>query len=233
MKKKQKNLLDVYKNCPIPKEEILANLGLFIPKCELARMLYMDYIYRKILEVHGIIIEFGTRWGQNLALFESLRGIYEPFNANRKIIGLDTFKGFPYVSKEDGDVKIGSFGVTEKYELYLAELLNIQEMEGPSLPARCEVLKGEASIELRKYLGGHPETMVALAYFDLDLYEPTRVCLDLVKDSVVKGGIIAFDELNDRRWPGETIALKEVLGISDYKLCHTLYSSSRSYLVVE
>mgnify|MGYP003971701973 CR=1 FL=1 len=26
-------------------------------------------IYKKIIDVHGVIMEFGTRWGQNLALF--------------------------------------------------------------------------------------------------------------------------------------------------------------------
>ena len=46
----------------------------------------MVEIYRKILDVHGVIMEFGVRWGRNLALFESLRGIHEPFNHNRKIV---------------------------------------------------------------------------------------------------------------------------------------------------
>ena len=51
-------------------------------------------LYQKILNVHGVVIEFGTRWGQNLALFESFRGMYEPYNHFRKIIGFDTFEGF-------------------------------------------------------------------------------------------------------------------------------------------
>ena len=225
----EKNLLDVYNNCPIPKKELLLNLGLFLSKRGLARLLYMDHIYKKIIELHGIIIEFGARWGQNLALFETLRGVYEPFNANRKIIGFDTFEGFLSPSEQDGNATKGSFGVTKGYESYLIELLATQEKEGPLLSKRCVVIKGDAPIELEKYLNDHPETLVSLAYFDLDLYEPTRACLELIKDYMVKGGIIGFDELNDERWPGETIAMKEVLGSN--RLIHTLYSSSRSYLV--
>ena len=37
-----------------------------------------------------MVIEFGVRWGANLGLFQSLRGMYEPFNYNRKIVGFET-----------------------------------------------------------------------------------------------------------------------------------------------
>jgi hypothetical protein len=45
--------------------------------------------------------------------------------------------------------------------------------------------------------------------------------------------VIAFDELNDAVFPGETLALKEVFGLDRYRLVHTPYSSARSYLVVD
>ena len=35
---------------------------------------------------------------------------------------------------------------------------------------------------------------------------------------LVKGSIIAFDELNCKSFPGETIAFNEVLGLNNYKL---------------
>jgi hypothetical protein len=92
------DLFDIYSRCPIPDNEILSQLGLFISKTHFARMLYIHELYKKILDVHGLIVEFGVRWGQNLVLFETLRGIYEPFNKNRKIVGFDTFEGFASVS---------------------------------------------------------------------------------------------------------------------------------------
>jgi hypothetical protein len=36
-----------------------------------------------------------------MALFTTLRNIYEPYNMSRKIIGFDTFEGFPSVSPQD------------------------------------------------------------------------------------------------------------------------------------
>ena len=69
---------------------------------DLARILFMDDLYRRIVDVPGVILELGVRWGQNLALFSALRTIYEPFNHNRKVIGFDTFAGFPSPHAKDG-----------------------------------------------------------------------------------------------------------------------------------
>src|SRR6476661_4121753 len=71
---------ELFRNSPIPENEVLANLGLFIKRQDLSRILFMNELYRKIINVHGIVMEFGVRWGQNLALFESFRGAYEPLD---------------------------------------------------------------------------------------------------------------------------------------------------------
>jgi hypothetical protein len=74
---------------------------------------------------------------------------------------------------------------------------------------------------------------VALAYFDFDLYEPTKVCLEAIKDRLTKGSIVAFDELNYHTWPGETLALKEALGLGRYAIKRTPHNPEPSYIVIE
>ena len=64
----------------------------------------------------------------------------------------------------------------------------------------------------------NPETVVALAYFDMDVYKPTKECLELLKPHLTKGSIIAFDELLHPQFPGETRALKDTFNISDIYL---------------
>ena len=91
-----------YKNCPIPDEQILANLQLFINSKNLSRILFMDHIYKQIIDVMGVVMEFGTRWGPNISQFAALRGIYELFNRHRKLIAFDTFTGFNEITKQDG-----------------------------------------------------------------------------------------------------------------------------------
>ncbi len=231
------DMFNHFKACPIPDEQTLSNLGLFLNSKNLSRILFMDYIYRQIIDTQGVIIEFGTRWGQNLALFSALRGIYEPFNRHRKIVGFDTFAGFPSVTPKDGSsemMKKGELALTENYIEYLTRTLELQERDNPlSHLKKFELRAGDGSVETVKYLEENPETIVALAYFDFDLYEPTKKCLEAIKDRLVKGSVLGFDELNDPDSPGETLALKEVFGLNNIKLKRYRYTSRVSYFVVE
>ena len=88
----------------------------------------MDHLYKQIIDVMGVIMEFGTRWGPNISQFSALRGIYEPFNRHRKIIGFDTFSGFAQIVKQDSNsemMQVGHLKVTENYYDYLDKVLQI------------------------------------------------------------------------------------------------------------
>jgi len=227
----------LFKNCPIPDDEMLSNFGLFLNSKNLARILFMHHLYTQIVDIPGIVIEFGTRWGQNLSLFAALRGIYDTFHRHRKIIGFDTFEGFPSIHKKDGAstlMKQGKLAVTQNYADYLRKIIECQEKDNPlSHIKKYEVIQGDAVIEFEKYLKDHPETIVALAYFDFDIYEPTKRCLELVRPRLVKGSVLGFDELNDPDSPGETAALNEVFGLNNITLRRFRYASRVSYFVIE
>jgi hypothetical protein len=233
----RENFVELYKNCPIPPNELMRNFGLFINRQSLSRMIYMSELYRKIIDVHGVVMEFGTRWGHNLALFSSFRGMYEPFNFTRKIVAFDTFEGFLRLTSEDGkaqELGPGTLSVSEQYDKYLEKILEYHEQESP-LPhiRRFELVKGDAPVMLERYLKEHPETIIALAYFDMDIYEPTKKCLEMVLSRVTRGSVLGFDELNFDLWPGETIAVSEVLGLSKYKITRSPLEPTSSYIVIE
>lgn len=195
----------------------------------------MQKLYSMIIPVHGIICEFGVRWGQNMALFSTLRGIHEPFNYNRRIIGFDTFEGFPSVEAKDGTLaKPGDYAVTEEWMDELETILDIHTQNSP-IPhkKKHELVKGDATTALPAYLEKHPETVIALAYFDFDLYKPTRDCLEKILPYLTKGSILAFDELNMPEFPGETIAVREVLGLSRYAIRREPANPLTSYIVIE
>lgn len=234
---RRKQLVELLENWQIPDDEKLLNLGTFLIPQTLSRILFMDFLYKQILDVQGVIFDFGTRWGQNLSLFTSLRGIYEPFNRLRKITAFDTFEGFPKISKEDGKNKImkkQNYSVAPKYEEYLSKIITIQEQESPlSHIKKHEIVKGDASLEIKKYLKRHPETIVALAYFDFDLYKPTKECLLAIKNRLTRGSVLGFDELNDYACPGETLAVKEILGLNRYQIKRFPHNSRTSYLIID
>jgi len=230
------NFLELFKKCPLPDDQILSNLGLFLNSKNLSRVLFMDFIYKKIIDVQGIVMEFGVRWGQNLSLFTALRGIYEPYNRHRKIVGFDTFEGFPSIHKKDGAsemMKKGQLALTDDYEIYLGKILENQEKDNPLGHIRkFELRKGDGTKQIHEYLESNPETIIALAYFDFDLYEPTKECLEAIKPRLVKGSIIGFDELNDPDSPGETLALMEVFGLENIKLKRFPFASRVSYFEI-
>jgi len=222
-------------DCPIPDHEKVNNLGLLMKRQALTRLFYMYELYQKIIPVHGIIAEFGVRWGQNLALFQNFRGMLEPFNYNRRIVGFDTFSGFPSVHDNDlSHAKKGGMNVTENYQEYLESLLTCHAKFNP-IPniKKHELIKGDATKTFKAYLKNHPETIIAFAYFDFDIYEPTKICLELCKDRFTKGSIIGFDEINNPNWPGETVALKEVLGLDRYHIQRIPYMPTSSFIVIE
>lgn len=231
---RRENFFGFFKKWPIPDEEFFLNLGLFLTPQTLSRILFMDFLYRQILEVQGVVMEFGCRWGQNLSLFMALRGIYEPFNRLRKIVGFDTFEGFPGTSPQDGEkLAPGMYSVTPNYDEYLDQILRFQEQESPLAHLqKYELVKGDASSRIHEYLEKHPETILALVYFDMDIFKPTRDCLLAVKDRLPRGAVIGFDELNDPLCPGETLALKEVFGLENVAIRRFPHNSRASYVIL-
>jgi len=232
----RKSILQLYKDNPIPDNEILSNLSLFIKRQDFSRILFMNELYKKIVGIHGVIMEFGVRWGKNMVLYEVLRGIYEPYNFNRRILGFDTFEGFPSIDEKDGsseNVQVKGMSVTSNYEDYLEKILDYHENESPvGHIKKYELIKGDASVQIHKFLQENPETIIALAYFDFDIYKPTRDCLEAIKKHVAKGTVIGFDELNVHTWPGETIAFKEVFELEKYTIHRNVYSSIQSYIIL-
>jgi len=229
----RENLSQLLKNNFIPDDQILGNLGLFLDSKNLSRILLMEYLFRQTIGVHGDIMEFGCRWGQNVALFNALRGIFEPFNRHKKIIAFDTFSGFPKVHKKDGthDMMIKNALFTHKnHHEFLEKILKAHEELNPlNHLKKFEIVKGDAIKEVPKYLKNNPHTIISLAFFDFDIYEPTKKVLEYIKPRLVKGSIIAFDELNDPDAPGETLALMETIGLNNVELKKFPYASRVSY----
>lgn len=231
----QMDLTKALFEAPIPREEILTHLPIFQDRRCISRILYMNEVYQRIVGVHGSVFEFGVRYGPTLALLTSLRGIYEPFNANRKIVGFDTFEGFLHVDKERDSPKAkkGDFAVPKNYEEYLEKLLMLHEAMGPlENLKRFELVKGDVTRTLPAYLKKHSETVISLAHFDIDLYRPTKICLKAILPFLNKGAVIAFDEINLEDFSGETIAFRELLG-GKFRLIHSPFRAVAAYLVYE
>lgn len=227
----RERLFHLFKERPMSDEELLVNFGLYMRSGALAKILFLDEIYRKIVGIPGSVMEFGVWWGQSLAVFENLRAVHEPYNHQRHIIGFDTFSGYPDVGSKDKRSDIiseGVYSVNTGYEAYLAEVIDFHEKENTmNHIKKHEIVKGDVRQELPAWLARNPQEFVALAYFDMALYEPTKSALQAILPRLIKGSTIVFDELNHRDYPGETEAAMEVLGSANFRIENSRILSDR------
>ena len=192
----------------------------YLRRQTLSRLLYWDQLYRQIVDVPGAIVEMGVMYGATLSTLTSLRGIYEPYNYERKLYGFDTFSGFPVVTPEDGGHwDVGDHATPSGYEDHLRALLSVQEGFSPlSEIEKSKLIVGDVSETLPQWLAENPGQMVAMAIFDMDIYQPTRDALEAIEPRLTKGSIVVFDELTCEAFPGEFRAFQEVVGSKNVRL---------------
>lgn len=200
----------------------------------ISRLLYYNDLYKKIVGVAGCILEFGVQWGATLSQLISLRAIYEPYNHRRHIYGFDTFEGFAstHKLKDGGHLKKGDYKVKKNYQNDLENLLRLHESNCP-IPQikKFTLIKGDVSETANTWVKENPHAIIAMAIFDMDVYAPTKKALEAIKPKLVKGSLLIFDELNCQEFPGETLAVDEVLGLNNLKLRHDPNQPSRAWAI--
>jgi len=233
----RKRLYTLFKNTPIPVDQLLVNLPLYMRSSVVAKMLYFDELYRMILKIPGHILEFGVWWGQNLVLLENLRAVHEPYNHSRRIVGFDTFTGYPSPGDQDKGtyaLEAGGYTVSEGYVQYLREILAYHEQENVmGHIKKTNIVVGDVRDTLGAFLAERPEFTIALAEFDLALYEPTKVALEAIKPRLLPGSVIALDEFNSGEMPGETQAFREVFGSRGYLVRRSAFLPDRTYVILQ
>ncbi len=234
----RKNLMNLFQNRPLPDEHLLTNMGLYMRSSALAKLFFLDEMYQKILDIPGKIMIFGLWWGQDAIVMENLRAIHEPYNHARRLVGFDTFRGYPDSAIGEADkrsdvIKDGGYAVSENYYDYLCALAQYHEDENAMYNIKkMQFVQGDVMETVPRYFAEHPETIVSLAYFDMALYEPTKLCLEYVLKNCVKGSVIVMDELNDADYPGETKALKELAPLNQLQIKRSAILPDRSYWIV-
>ena len=206
----------------IPLLEKLEAFPRFATKRSMARFLVKLELYKRIINTTGIVVECGVLNGAGLFTWAQLSNIFEPVNHTRKIVGFDTFEGFPSIDPAIDNAgllesKVGDLRGSSFEELSLAVEKFNGERSLSHIPL-VHLVKGDFLNTSKTYLEKNSQTIVSLLYLDFDLYEPTRVALERFLPLMPKGAIVAFDELNCESFPGETKALDHVMGIKNYAI---------------
>jgi len=216
-----KSLENIFVNCSDSIEAKLENFPKYVRRQHLKRFLAMYELFKLILPVKGSIVECGVFRGFSLMSWAKLSSILEPENLTRRIYGFDSFNGFPSVSSNDrsgsGIAEVGDFQTSSYDELI--ELLRVYDQDRflGHIP-KVQLIRGDASETIPKFVQQNRHLLVSLLFIDLDLYEPTKAALEHILPRMPKGSIVAFDELDNPIWPGETEALLEKLPLNRLRI---------------
>jgi len=217
-------------------EAKLENFPKYVRRQQLKRFLAMYEIFKLALPVKGSIVECGVFRGFSVMAWAKLSTILEPENLTRRIYAFDSFSGFPSVNEHDrvslGVAELGDFQTNSYDELRsLIEVYDQDRFLG-HIP-KVQLIKGDAAKTIPEFVQQNSQLLVSLLFLDFDLYEPTKVELEQFVPRMPKGAILAFDELDNPIWPGETQALLDSLSVGRLRIQRLEWDPYIGYAVLE
>jgi len=212
------DLLAAFEQSPLSLAQRLQAFARHVRRQDIARLLCKYELFKLALPCHGSVVECGVFTGAGLLGWLQFSAILDPYNDTRRIIGFDTFAGFPGLDEHDTHTGASehlhaqAFATHSGIQQELENLVAIHDRNRPlgHIP-KVELVAGDACQTIPAYLQRSPHLLISLVYLDIDLFAPTRAALEHLLPRVVSGGLVAFDELNCAEFPGETAALLDVL----------------------
>ncbi len=154
---------------------------------------YFRYVIDKT-DVSGVCLEFGVYKGDSINFISSLL-------PDKIIYGFDSFEGLPEDWRYDSEK--GAFNLNGKM---------------PRVNSNVRLVKGWFNETLPEFVKAHREPC-AFIHVDCDLYSSTKTIFDNLKDKIVSGTVIAFDEFfNYPGWQeGEYKAFTELVAEKNFE----------------
>jgi Macrocin-O-methyltransferase (TylF) len=131
------------------------------------RLQLLEYAVSRV-SLPGLFLEFGVNDGTTIRHISSKA-------PNQKVFGFDSFEGLP---ESWSGAPIGHFAQPKLPEV------------GPNV----ELVKGWFDRSLPPFLDGISDQPVAFLHVDCDLYSSTQTVLAQLRNNIVSGTIIVFDE---------------------------------------
>lgn len=197
--------------------DLFRNFPVATPRYNLARFLVHYEIFKKIVDVPGVIVDLGVFRGASTFTWAKLCEIFCPTDIRKVVIGFDTFTGFTKIGVEDGPINPqegvvpGGYygGASIENDLNTAqEAMNYDRHLRHR--NRIEFIKGDVCKTIPEYVKKKGEGLrLSLLNLDLDLYEPTQTALEYLIPRMARGAVIVLDEYAVDTFGGETKAVDE------------------------
>jgi hypothetical protein len=230
------NIERIFSCCPDAVEAKIENFPKYVRRQHLKRFLSMYEVFKLALPAKGSVVECGVYRGFGLMTWAKLSTILEPENLTRRIYGFDTFEGFPAVHNNDqsaftdagiGDLRADSY---DELQQLIAEYDRDRFLG--HIP-KVELVRGDMTRTVPEFIRTHPHLVVSLLFIDCDLYEPTKAALEAFVPRMPRGAVLAFDELDNPLWPGETLAALDALGLNRLRLQRLEWDPYIAYAIID
>lgn len=230
------NIAQIFEACPDSIETKLENFPKYVRRQQLKRFLALYEIFKMALPVKGSIVECGVFKGFGTMSWAKLSAMLEPENLTRRVYGFDTFAGFPAVSERDrtpiANVKPGELIADSHDELQsLIEQFDRDRFLGHI--DKVHLVKGDVVETIPAFIAEHPHLVVSLLFLDMDLFDPTVAALRHFVPRMPRGAVLAFDELDNPLWPGETLAALQEVGLRNLRLRRFDWDPYIAYAVLD
>lgn len=213
----------------------MATMARYARRAQVTRFAALYELFKLNLPVKGSVVECGVFRGASFMTFAQLSAALEPTNLTRRLYGFDSFGGFPAVSSRDRPDQTGAAVGDLAADSYteLTRLIDIYDTDRflGHIP-KATLIRGDVTRTIPEFVSMNQHLVVSLLFLDLDLYEPTLVALRNFLPRLPKGAILAFDELDNPLWPGETSAVLDEVGLGRLELRRFDFDPYISYAVM-
>lgn len=196
--------------------EVLHHWPAYVQRRSLPRFLAHYELFKKVMDLPGCIVELGVFRGASFFTWANLLETFHTNDRSKKVYGFDHFEGLRpdhFQDDKDGprDNRDGKHDWAYRTPAEQIRALTALHNEDNILPGveRCVLLEGDVYESVPQFLADNPGLRICLLYFDLDLYGPTKFCLERLFPLVVRGGVVCFDEYGLIPWEGESRAVDE------------------------
>jgi len=173
---------------------------------ERVRKILVRYeLFKMSLKVPGDIVECGVFKGAGWMYWLKLLDLYAK-GEQKRVIGFDTFGAFSDNLLEYEKISAKDF--TDQADFTGISPEELLRNANDSGFMNAELVKGEITDTLPKYLKTNKGFRISLLHLDFDTYYGTKTALEHMYEVVTPGGLIVLDEYGKRGW-GESDAVDE------------------------
>lgn len=179
----------------------------YLEKNEFKYILWVDRIYKKVINIPGHIVELGVAYGRNSILFSHFIDMNGETGI-RKYVGFDTFAGYSDESLKNNKKLNNDYWGKNSFEL------TSKRVERAGAKNNVTMIEGNIIKTVPNYFEKNEDMKIALLYVDCNAYEPAIFAMNFLKKHFVPGAVICIDE---KKHGGETKALIEFCETNNLK----------------